>query len=359
MAVEERNVSAFDRLFRDDDMYWNPRRTRSYNSLYNFIVGMRGAGKTFGALADCSDRFDKGKGKFIYLRRYSTELDGLTNGPMPALFSKVQSMIPEHKWECKNNMFYMDDEHCGWAVPLSTSNIMKSFDFMGVSTIIFDEFIIDNRGVYHYIKKEVNLFNTFYQTVVRDMSKFVPVFFLSNAVSISNPYFDFYHLDKPADGQRIRRFGANKGILVENVVPPRNAEKVRNSAWFDINAGSEYAEYAVDNQWLLDNEDFVEKKPYTVQYDSTLRYNGHDIGVWIEPSNWVYYISNDVEANFPRYFAVTADDHKPNVLLLQAAKKLPVIHALKTAYEAGAVRYETMKLKNEFKDIMRLCRGYQ
>ena len=340
-------------------MYWNPRRTRSYNSLYNFIVGMRGAGKTFGALADCSDRFDKGKGKFIYLRRYSTELDGLTNGPMPALFSKVQSMIPEHKWECKNNMFYMDDEHCGWAVPLSTSNIMKSFDFMGVSTIIFDEFIIDNRGVYHYIKNEVNLFNTFYQTVVRDMSKFVPVFFLSNAVSISNPYFDFYHLDKPADGQRIRRFGANKGILVENVVPPRNAEKVRNSAWFDINAGSEYAEYAVDNQWLLDNEDFVEKKPYTVQYDSTLRYNGHDIGVWIEPSNWVYYISNDVEANFPRYFAVTADDHKPNVLLLQAAKKLPVIHALKTAYEAGAVRYESMKLKNEFKDIMRLCRGYQ
>ena len=115
----------------------------------------------------------------------------------------------------------------------------------------------------------------------------------------------------------------------------------------------------MDNQWLLDNEDFVEKKPYTVQYDSTLRYNGHDIGVWIEPSNWVYYISNDVEANFPRYFAVTADDHKPNVLLLQAAKKLPVIHALKTAYEAGAVRYESMKLKNEFKDIMRLCRGYQ
>lgn len=351
-------MSEFDKLFTNEGMYWNPRRTRTYNALYNFIVGMRGAGKTFGALADCVDRFLKGKGKFIYLRRYSTELDGLTNGPMPALFTKLSTMIHGHKFECKNNMLFVDDEHCGWAVPLSTSNIMKSFDFVSVSTIVFDEFIIDNKGVYHYIKDEVNLFNTFYQTVVRDLTKFVPVFFLSNAVSISNPYFDFYHLDKPINGQTIRRFGRNKRILVENVVPPRNANMVKNSVWYEINEGSEYADYAVDNEWLLDNEDFVEHKPYTAMYDSTLRFHGHDIGVWIEPRDWLYYISNDTVANYPRYFAVTADDHKPNVLLLHAAKKIPVITALKTAYEAGAVRYESMKLKNEFKEIMRLSRSY-
>ena len=31
-------------------LYWDPNRTASYNALFNFIVGSRGAGKTYGIL---------------------------------------------------------------------------------------------------------------------------------------------------------------------------------------------------------------------------------------------------------------------------------------------------------------------
>ena len=340
-------------------MYWNPRRTRSYNSLYNFIVGMRGSGKTFGAVADCCDRFLDGKGKFIYLRRYSTELEGLTNGIMPSLFQNLSLAVPQHKFECKNDMLYIDELHAGWALPLSTSNIKKSFDFTGVTTIIFDEFIIDNKGVYHYLKNEVNLFNTLYQTVVRDLSKFVPVFFLSNAVSISNPYFDYYHLDKPINGNKIRRFGKNKRLLVESVVPPENVDRVKRSAWFEINGGTEYAEYAVDNTWLLDNNDFIEKKNAKCEYCMTLRYKGKAMGIWQDPDNWIYYVSNDVDMQWPRIYSVTTDDHKPNILMFKAARKLPFMVELEDAYNYGAMRYETIQLKNDFREIMRLGRMYR
>lgn len=91
--------------------------------------------------------------------------------------------------------------------------------------------------------------------------------FLSNAVSITNPYFDHYHLDKPYNGD-IQRFGNNKNILVQNVV----CEKVRQAKlateFYQLNADSEYLDYAVNNEWLLDNEDFIEKKP-----------NAHSIGL--------------------------------------------------------------------------------
>ena len=42
----------------------------------------------------------------------------------------------------------------GYALALSTSNILKSTSFDGVTTIIFDEFIID-KGCYHYLQNEV------------------------------------------------------------------------------------------------------------------------------------------------------------------------------------------------------------
>lgn len=349
----------FDRCFTNEDMYWNPRKTRTYNALYNFIIGMRGGGKTFGALAMGADRFLSGKGKFVYVRRYNTELEDLTNGKAPALFNKLGKFIPEHKFSCESDNLYIDEQHAGWAVPLSTSNIKKSFDMADVDTIIFDEFIIDNGGVYHYIRKEVELFNTLYQTIVRDLDRFVPVFFLSNAVSISNPYFDYFHLDKPMDGQKIRRFGKNKRILVESVTPAANVEKVKRSAWYDIMGDTEYADYAVDNSWLLDNTDFVEKKTQNCMYYMTLRYHGHDIGIWQEPKDWIYYVSRDVDVQWPRKYSVTTDDHKPNVLLFTAANHLGFMKALTTAYEYGAMRYESIQLKNEFKDIMRMCRMYK
>lgn len=40
-------------------MYWNPNKTLSYNKLFNFIVGSRGGGKSFGAKDLCIRRFLK------------------------------------------------------------------------------------------------------------------------------------------------------------------------------------------------------------------------------------------------------------------------------------------------------------
>lgn len=85
--------------------------------------------------------------------------------------------------------------------------------------------------------------------------------------------------------------------------------------------GSEYSEYAYDNEWLLDNTDFIEKKNHKCEYYLTLRYNDTWLGIWFDPIQWLYYVSSDVDMQYPHKYSATTNDHKPNILLMQKAKK--------------------------------------
>lgn len=325
--------------------------------MWNFILGMRGGGKTYGSLKWCIEKHlkarDKGeKWQFLYVRRLKAELEKLTISRGGRLFNAVQREFPEHTFKAESNVLYCDDEIIGYAQPLSTASILKSDSFPDVKVIIFDEFIIDNRGTYHYLKDEVTKFLDLYETIARNRD--VTVFFLSNAITVTNPYFDFFHLDKPRNGN-IQRFGRDKQILVQNFVSEQLSAMKKQSRFGSIIQGTEYLEYAYDNEWLLDNEDFIEKKTQRAEYFLSLRYKDNWLGIWIDRMQWLFYISNDVDLQFPLKYSATTDDHKPNIMLMKAGKKLGWMKQLIEAYQSGCVRYENMKLKNWFRDIMRMC----
>ena len=105
----------------------------------------------------------------------------------------------------------------------------------------------------------------------------------------------------------------------------------------------------------MDNTDFIEKKTQRSEYSLTLRYKDTWLGIWFDPVQWIYYVSLDVDLQFGKVYSATTDDHKPNVLLMKSAKQMPWMKNLIQAYQCGAVRYESMKLKNWFRDIMRMA----
>lgn len=338
------------------NLYWDIRKPLSYNCLWNYILGMRGGGKTYGTLKWCIEQHLKEKERgnewqFLYVRRLKAELDKLTIMRGGRLFNAVSREFPTHELKAESNTLYCDGVVCGYAQPLSTASILKSDSFPNVWCIVFDEFIIDNRGTYHYLKDEVTKFLDLYETVARGRD--VRVFFLSNAVTVSNPYFDYFHLDKPAN-QDLQRFGKSKQILVQNFVSPALSTMKKQSRFGQIISGTEYLDYAYDNEWLLDNQDFIEHKSQKCYYYVTLRYQDKWIGIWCDPDEWVFYVSDDVDLQFPHKFSVTTDDHKPNLMLMNSARKLNFMKKLMDAYQMGAVRYESVKLKNAFRDIMRM-----
>ena len=188
-------------------MYYEIGKALSYNCLFNFIVGMRGVGKTYAFKRWAIQDFLKNKNEFIYIRRYKTEV---TAQRLKSFFDDIQPEFPNVAFKVKGNMFYINDEYAGQAQALSTGKILKSIPFPKVSKICFDEFILD-KGVYHYLQDEVTNFLELYSTIAR--LRDVIVFFLSNAYTISNPYFDYFNIVPPYGNKTIKRI--NNEILVE------------------------------------------------------------------------------------------------------------------------------------------------
>ena len=55
-------------------MYYDYTKVLSYSAMLNFILGERGVGKSYGAKKIAIKKYLKKNRKFIYLRRYDTEL---------------------------------------------------------------------------------------------------------------------------------------------------------------------------------------------------------------------------------------------------------------------------------------------
>src|SRR5690554_1740242 len=178
-------------------MWYTPHAQRRYNRIFNFVVGVRGGGKTFNTLLDGIERFKKKGEQFIYLRRRSVDLEDSCEGKSGQgdLFSDLK-----HKGYFKDDElkvtkakgggynFYINDELMGYGKALSTAR--RSTPLPEVTTIIYDEFLIDDSNPHdRYLNKgnEMFLFDNFYETVAR--GRFIQCFFIGNAFSMVNPYF--------------------------------------------------------------------------------------------------------------------------------------------------------------------------
>ena len=127
-----------------ENIYYNFDKLFSYDFLIAFVIGERGCGKSFNSKLAVLKRFIKTGEQFLYIRRYKTELDTALvtfwdDLQAHGYFDDLELKVKRSKMLTE---FTCDRETCGYAVPLSTANILKSTSFPNVTTIIFDEFII-------------------------------------------------------------------------------------------------------------------------------------------------------------------------------------------------------------------------
>ena len=343
---------------KDSNKFWDINRTLSHNCLFNFIISLRGGGKTYGCLKYCIKKHldEKAKGnkwQFVYVRRQENELKKLTISRGGRLFAAVDREFPEHILKAESNTLTCDGDVCGYAIQLSNAYTQKSDSFPFVQMIIFDEFIAIKHS--SYLPDEVTKFLELYETIARPGTDHpnVRVMFLGNAVTQTNPYFEYFYLERPYQGQ-FKKFGSTKDILVQDVSVPKLQADKHSSRFGQLINGSEYASYAIDNEWLEDNTDFIQKKTVNSEYRMAIRYNGTWVGVWFDDTQWLYYISLDVDLQNPHKYSATTDDHKPNVMLVKNAKNMNSFKHLIDYYTNGAIRYESIKLKSWFREIMRM-----
>lgn len=323
-------------------MYWDISRPLSYNCLFNFIVGARGVGKTYGCKRWAIRDFIKTGAQFVYVRRYKDELKKLKN-----FFDDITDEFPDHDFKVSPPRFYIDGKIAGTAVPLSTAKIEKSTPYPKVDKIIFDEFILD-KGFHRYLPDEVTNFLELYNTVSRYRD--VTVFFISNALTQTNPYFLYFDISLPYGVKNIK---AKNDILIEMVKDAEFADKVKESRFAKIVEGTPYSQYAIDNDFLRDDRTFIESKGPKARFLFAMVYKGEKLGLWVDYSKGLEYVSKDIDGSNPLTYSVTLEDHAPNLLLLKGRKNI-FMERFVDYYKLGLVRFESVNIKNVCLEIIKL-----
>ena len=329
----------------DKNIYYNYDRIISYNALLNILIGSRGVGKTYGATKLVIKDFIKKRRQFIYLRRYKTEL----SKSMKKFFTEIikNEEFPNHTFEVHGNTFLIDEEVAGYGVTLSTAQQLKSSNFSDVYYIIFDEFLIES-GQGYYLKDEVLAFLGLLETVGR--MRDIKVFMLANAVTEVNPYFMFFDLALPYNND-IKLFKDGM-ILLQYLQNMAYVEAKKQTKFGRLVAGTEYEDYAIDNKFTDDNRVFIEKKSGQSKFSFSFIYKDIRLGVWIDYDNGKMYVSNDYIDN-GLVFATTTGDHSPNTLLYSIAKKYNCWNSFIDNYKLGNVYFESVKIKNICKDVIK------
>lgn len=337
----------------NNDMWLNLDKIMSYGALLNFVIGERGVGKSYSCKKFMINHF-KSKGKqCAYIRRYNKELqEALIKKGTPIFFDQIKKEFPNDKLTNNSELLYCNDEICGFAMPLSTSNILKSSSYQNVDTIIFDEFIID-KGTYHYLQNEVTMFMELIETIAR-LRPNIKIFMLGNAISITNPYFIELNIKLPYNSEFIINYKDNEGkplILTyygKNLKYREEKKKSRTGQLFNLTG---YGKYAIDNEMLRDSKAFIQKKTPNSKFYFILKLNNKNIGIWLDYKEQKMYISYDYDPLCPVIFSMTNEDHDEHTLLLRC-RTSPFFKSIIEYYRTAKLCFENQQIKNQVMNIL-------
>lgn len=333
-------------------MYYDFGKLVSYNGLLNFVIGERGVGKTFGAKKFVVNDFLKNGNQFVYLRRYKTELDIAMQGFFAqlqdnGLFEDIAFKVKTSK--NKITSFECNGEVIGYAIPMSTANILKSASFTKVKTIIFDEFIID-KGCYHYLQNEVVQFLDVVETVAR--MRDIRVFLLGNAVSTVNPYWNFFDIHLPYNSE----FATFKdGLIVVNYVKNEAYRKAKKESRFGkLIADTDYGRYAIDNEFLRDSKSFIGKRTQHAKNFAVIVTSEGQFGVWRDYREGALFISKDYDPSNPCKVALDVSAHNENTIFKQSRASYEM-RIITEFYKIGQLFFENQSIKNRFMPALNKC----
>ena len=329
-------------------MWYDKQQLLSYNKIFNFVLSNRGGGKTFHFTRWAIDDFLKNKKECVWVRRYQTEIDEMNR--TGKFFDAVREYYPETEFKIDGNTGLINGEVAIHFVALSTSRQLKSNNFPRVNKIVFDEFIID-KGRITYIKNEVEVFLDLFETVdrMRDTTRAI---LLANSVSVVNPYFTFFRV-RPNPQKRFNVYPT--GICIEFFTDKEFVAAKKQTRFGKLINGTRYADFAIDNKWLNDNDTFIEQKPKNGStFMMGLKYQGQMFGFWVNYDKGYIYVNRQYDPSWLHLYALTKDDHEPNLLLIKNLRDSRHMQMVMYAYQNSLLRFEDMEVKSIMYEILGL-----
>lgn len=306
----------------------------------------RTGGKTTYFARLCVNRFrDKGE-KFCLVYRYNYELDECAEKfykDIESLFFKGTTMTSKRKASGIFHELFIDDKPCGYAVSLNSADQIKKYShlFNDVKRMMFDEFQSETN---HYCIDEVKKLISVHTSIARgkgEQIRYVPVYMLSNPVSIINPYY--VELGISVRLTEETKFLKGDGFVLEQGFVASASEAQRNSGFNRAFANNAYVAYSSECIYLNDNKAFIEKPVGNNKYIASLRYNGTDYGIREYAEQGIIYCDDKADKTFPNRISVTTNDHEVNYVMLK--RNDVFLSSLRYFFERGCFRFKDLRCK--------------
>ena len=306
----------------------------------------RSAGKTTYFSRLCVNRFLDKKEKFALLYRFNYELKD--SGvkffkDIKTLFFPDLEMTTRPRANGIYHELYILKEHCGYAISLNSADQLKKYShlFSDVKRIMFDEFQSETN---HYCADEVTKLISIHTTIARGQGKqirYVPVYMLSNAVTIINPYYVEFGISNRLNSET--KFLKGDGFVLEQGFNKSASEAQKQSGFNRAFARNKYVAYASENIYLNDNLAFIEKPEGFPKYIATIKYNGVNYGIKEYLDQGIVYCDDRADATFPMRISVTTDDHQINYVMLKRNDMF--LSTLRFYFEHGCFRFKDLRCK--------------
>lgn len=310
------------------------------------VTTNRTGGKTtyFGRL--CVNKFKKGQGKFALLYRYNYELDDCADKffkDLSTLFFPGSIMESKRKASGIFHELFLDGESCGYALSLNSADQLKKYShlFSDVNRMIFDEFQSESN---HYCTDEIKKFISIHTSVARGQGKqvrYVPVYMLSNPVSLINPYYVELGISN-----RLRddtKFLRGHGFILEQGFIDSASVAQKESGFNKAFAKNSYVAYSSECVYLNDNKAFIEKPNGIGRYLCTIKYNGTDFGVREFADSGFIYVDDRPDTSYKYKITVTTSDHEINYVMLKRNDMF--LTNLRFYFEKGCFRFKDLRCK--------------
>lgn len=306
----------------------------------------RTAGKTTYFNRLVVNRFIKRGEKFALLYRFNYELDGCDEKffkDIKELFFSEYYMTAAKKMKGIYQELYLNEEPCGYAISINSADQLKrnSHLFSDIDNIIFDEFQSEQN---HYCDKEVEKFISIHNSIARGhgkQSRYVPVYMISNPVTILNPYY--VAMDISTRLQKDTHFLRGDGFVLEQGYNKTASDALKSSAFNRAFGSSDYIAYSAEGVYLQDDLSFVDTPSGRGKYVATIRYAGVDYGVREYPELGIVFCDKSVDYQYPLKITVDTADHKLNYVMVSS--NFILIQKLRYYFEHGCMRFKDLQAK--------------
>lgn len=349
----------------DTSIFWDIYRTLTHNALINVIVGNRGGGKSYGAKKRAIENFINKGEQFGYIRRYRDDL----KKPLEQFYKDIAQEFPEHECKVEGDKVYIrlrtenskekwtDKDIAGYGFTLSTANNKKSMSYPEITMLIYDEFLLEE-GNQRYLPNEVEKLLNLYETVARPGSnhKRVTLWLLGNAITETNPYFLYFNLRMPKQKDKNGKWiwkHPTRPILVEDVRDEGFIDAKKKTEFGQLVSGTAYADFSIENKFLLDDETFIEKRSAKSRHAFNFTYKGKEFGVWYDFTEGKLWVSSAIDPSGLTY-SFTIKDHKPNTMLFKTKNKSYWLKMFFNAFKEGSLFFENMTIKNMCYEILKI-----